>query len=163
MAGKRGPKPTPTKILRARGSWRGLRNPSEPQPTPGIGAPPTWLNREAKAEWRRVAKQLTQMGLAAKCDRAMLTIHCASWGEFHRAYKDLQASGQVAMTSNGNLIQHPLVAITKGFMERVEKSAAAFGFTPSARSRITVPISGEKEDDKRGKGKDRFFQAGQAG
>ncbi len=76
--GHRGPAPTPTEILRLRGSKRANRRTTEPKPERGIPSCPQHLGKTARAEWRRVTKPLDQMGVIAKIDRALLAAYCAS-------------------------------------------------------------------------------------
>ena len=77
--GKRGPKPTPTKILQNRGSWRGKKNPNEPRPelatveTP----PPSWLNPQAKEHWQEISEFLCVRGLLTVADRPALALLCS--------------------------------------------------------------------------------------
>ena len=60
--GKRGPRPTPTAVLRARGSRRADRNPDrlEPEPPPGPPECPAWLNADAKVVWDQMVALLSE-------------------------------------------------------------------------------------------------------
>ena len=66
--GKRGPPPTPTNVLKRRGSWRGNRNPGEPRPEPGRPRCPSWLGDYAKAAWRHLVPMLDRMAVLTKVD-----------------------------------------------------------------------------------------------
>jgi phage terminase small subunit len=74
--GRRGPLPEPDKLRLLRG------NPSKTPPRwqvkarPVAPTPPTWLDREARAEWRRVTPELERLGLLSHIDRGMLTLYC---------------------------------------------------------------------------------------
>ena len=70
--GRRGPAPLPTKTLELRRSWRAKKRRNEPKPPVEIPTCPSWLDREAKAEWQRVVPQLKRLGIIAKIDRACL-------------------------------------------------------------------------------------------
>ncbi len=64
--GARGPAPTPTKILEARGSWRAKARAGEltfPVERPEC---PAWLSTEARAEWDRVVERLEGAGVLAQ-------------------------------------------------------------------------------------------------
>src|SRR5262245_50932234 len=80
MAG-RGPAPTPTSVLEARGSWRAKTRAGEPRLPTERPSGPAWLSKEAQAEWRRVTRELLRMGVLAKADRAMLAEYCEAWSE----------------------------------------------------------------------------------
>ena len=60
----RGRKPTPTAIKELEGN-PGKRPLNEAEPKPAKKAPlcPKWLEPEAKKEWRRLSKQLEQIGV----------------------------------------------------------------------------------------------------
>ncbi|HJZ53977.1 MAG TPA: P27 family phage terminase small subunit, partial [Gemmataceae bacterium] len=74
--GARGPAPTPTKILKARGSWRGELNPREPRPEPGAPLCPKGFGKAEREVWRRVCRTLADMGLLTKADWAQLERYC---------------------------------------------------------------------------------------
>jgi P27 family predicted phage terminase small subunit len=48
-------------------------------------------------------------------------------------------SGLTAISSQGTRLIHPLVSIRNEAWRRVLKAAGEFGFTPSARTRVSVP------------------------
>jgi phage terminase small subunit len=56
--GLRGPQPTPTAILRARGSWLVNHRKDEPQPEKGGPPCPRWLNKDARKIWKALIPQL---------------------------------------------------------------------------------------------------------
>ena len=66
-----GPPPTPTnlKMLRGNPGKRKL-NTNEPDPPPAIPSCPSHLDKVAKREWRRISKELFEMGIISKLDRA---------------------------------------------------------------------------------------------
>ena len=61
--GRRGPPPTPTPMLKLRGSWRADVNRAEPQPEMGKPKCPDWIDVYAKAAWKQLVPQLEQMGV----------------------------------------------------------------------------------------------------
>ncbi len=153
----RGPAPTPTKILKARGSWRAQARKNEPELPVKSPTCPAWLAPEAKAEWRRQVKLLEQTKLIAEVDRAALTAYCEAWAEFVQASGELAALGSLTTeTESGYILPHPLVAIKNNAVERLTKIGAQFGFSPASRARLQTSGGEEKAKD----GKARFFQAG---
>jgi P27 family predicted phage terminase small subunit len=108
------------------------------------GAPtcPTWLGREAKAESRRVAKQLARAGLVQRVDLAALAAYCEAWGEFVQLRSDVDALRAAAADDPAGRTAEPvlkLVRLKNAAAERAVRMAAQFGFTPAARARITAP------------------------
>ena len=73
----RGRKPTPTAIKELEGN-PGKRKINEAEPKPEKKAPPCpkWLEPEAKKEWRRLSKQLEQIGVLTEVDQAAFASYC---------------------------------------------------------------------------------------
>ena len=67
----RGRKPTPTaiKLLEGNPGKRPL-NANEPKPEKKAPSCPKWLEPEAKTEWRRLAKQMEQIGILTQVEMA---------------------------------------------------------------------------------------------
>jgi phage terminase small subunit len=71
--GTRGPKRTPTKILKMRGSWRA--NAREGEPIPASKAPPCprWLTEKAeRSVWRTLVARLMALGIIGEIDQFAL-------------------------------------------------------------------------------------------
>jgi P27 family predicted phage terminase small subunit len=129
-------------------------NAGEPQPEPAIPSPPEFLSEDAKLEWERVSQQLFRLGLLSQLDRTSLAAYCQAYGRWKQAEaalaelarRDQLSHGLMIKTSNGNLIQNPLVGTANKAMAEMMKYAVEFGMTPSARSRIetSAPFNGGK-------------------
>lgn len=131
-----GPSPTPTPILKARGSWRAKERGGEPSPALETPSCPSWLKGESRREWQRQCAQLRRLGILAKCDRAMLAAYCAAWGEFVEAQAWVEENGFTAVSPNGCRILEPMVGVRNRAVERLIKLADRFGFSPAARARV---------------------------
>ena len=150
--GHRGPPPTPSNVLKLRGSWRGSRNPAEPTPEPGRPRCPKWLDPYAKAAWRRLVPQLEAMGVLTKADGHALSRYCVLWGRWRKAEEFLQSRGDsyLAKDSDGNvkgLRPYPQVRMAGQLAEQLLRLEQQFGLTPSARTRIEVPHQARQQDD----------------
>lgn len=74
---------TPGKIHEMRGTDRArVKKRGEIVLDSGRPNPPTWLLKEAKAEWRRLMKVSRYAAAIEKPDRAMLAIFCQLWARF---------------------------------------------------------------------------------
>ncbi len=157
--GKRGPKPTPTPILKARGSWRADGRADAGGPLFPVEAPvcPAWLGVEAKAEWKRVVKYLLDAGLLAKVNRATLTAYCDAWGRYVVAVWKLEETGGSVLRAKatGGLYQNPWLAIVRNERADAIRLAAEFGMTQASAGKVT-PAMPEQQDEPDGKG--RFFK-----
>ncbi len=151
----KGRKPTPTHLKLVRGN-PGNRpvNKREPKPGGGRPQPPDHLLKEAKLEWRRVAKLLHAIGVLTTLDRAAFAVYCQAYGRWVRAERALEAmavkepatQALLMKTKSGNLIQNPLVGTANKAMDVLLKAATELGMTPSVRSRIETPNSGSQKN-----------------
>lgn len=149
--GKRGPKKTPTHILKVRGSWRGDTRPNEPEAAPGVPDCPGWLQGEAKAEWERQVPDLCTRKLMSKSYRAALVMFCEAWGTYVECLADIAKGGLVYITDKGNEVQRPVVGVMHKAFDRAMKMGQQFGFSPSAKAGIQV------DEQEKPSGKSRFF------
>ena len=74
----RPPKPTALRETGPR-SHHKKKNRREPKPAKAIPPCPRELSKVAKREWRRVSKQLYDLGLLTHIDRAALAAYCQGW------------------------------------------------------------------------------------
>ena len=137
--GRRGPKPTPTAMLKLTGSWRADARKSEPKPKLGAPPMPTWLATEAKAEWKRVVPQLQKLGVITLIDRTALALYCQAWADYHDAVAVVKVEGKTFTTPTGYIAKNPLVTIMNKARAAVLRLAQDFGFTPSALARLGTP------------------------
>lgn len=160
--GRRGPAPTPSPILRLRGTLRNDRVRNEPAVPGGKPVCPTWIDDEAKAAWKQLLPLLTQMGVLTRIDRNALTRYCQLWSRWKKAELFIQKHGDTYPLKDDQgkikcLQQFPQVAIAHKLAAALTRLEQEFGMTPSARSRIQVP---EGLDASNRTDKARFFQAG---
>lgn len=147
--GKRGPRKTPTGILQLRGSWRagvGKRI-SEVKVKSEVPNPPAMLNREGKAEWKRVVKELDALGLIAKIDRAGLSILCNAWSDYVGARSQLKKlKDRIYENEKGEIKAHPFVKIMNDALTQWHRMCKEFGMAPASRAGL-APTSKPKAVD----------------
>lgn len=148
MAGRGpAPKPTPLKVLAGNPGHQKL-NRSEPKPRPVAPKCPSWLDKGARAEWRRIAPELERIGLLTTIDMAALAGYCQSYSTWKAATEALAEHGLTYTAANGNIRQRPEVTIASKALAEVRQFCQQFGLTPSARSRMMLPESyGAFSDD----------------
>ena len=158
--GLRGPKPTPTAIKQARGTFRPDRAAgSEARPT-GRPTCPAWLSKDAKREFRRVVKVLSGMGLIGTADSNALARYASTWVRWRQTVQMIEKAGEVVVyrdeQGKPKAVQPSAFnAIARGLAEQLDRLEQSFGMNPSARSRIEVapPAAPASEP------KNRFFDA----
>lgn len=134
--GRRGPRPTPTAILQARGSRRaGTRRADS---AAAIEAPvcPEWLRPEAKAEWKRIEPLLIEDGLLTRLDLAALACYCSTWADFVKARADLEKFGRT-ITDQYGVRTHPAWTQFVESARMVRLFIAEFGLSPASRRNVS--------------------------
>lgn len=153
------PKPTALKLVQGNPGRRPL-NKKEPKLAPATFRAPEYLSPDAKKEWRRVVNQMKTSGMITDLDLTALAAYCqvyADWVLAVRARNRIAASdpsggGIMVKTTNGNLVQNPLIGACNKTVLVLIRLAAELGITPSARSRIQA-IENDQEDEL-----DKFFR-----
>jgi P27 family predicted phage terminase small subunit len=142
----RKPKPTAIKELEGNPGKRPL-NKNEPKPVSKAPKCPTWLDNEAKKEWRRTAKQLEQLSILTEVDMAAFAGYCQAYARWKEAEEFLSKHGTIFKTPSGYIQQVPQVSIAQTYLKIMKDFCSEFGLTPAARSRISVSTAeGSYED-----------------
>ena len=131
----RKPKPTGLKVLEGNPGKRPI-NFAEPHPEKKLPDCPEWLENEAKAEWKRLAVSLYNLGLLTELDMAAFASYCQAYARWKEAEEFISQHGSIVKTKTGYWQQVPQVSIAQTYLKIMNKAAAEFGLTPSARSRI---------------------------
>lgn len=144
--GARGPAKTPTVLNDLRGN-PGKRGRNHGEPRPGGKTPPAprWMSAAAKREWRKLAPRLHQVGLLTEIDGLALAMLCEAVGQYVEGKEIVEREGAIAVSDQGNVYQHPAVALMKTARGEILKWAREFGMTPAARTRINVEVAEEKK------------------
>jgi len=141
---KPGPPPKPTKIKRLEGNPGCYPlNENEPEPTRGC-EPPEWMPPGALAEWGLVYPELDALGLITRVDRAALTCWCLAVDMLERATRQLVPTEEnpipeIQITTSGYEAVSGAELLRRQAMKDIRAFEQEFGFSPSARSRISVP------------------------
>jgi P27 family predicted phage terminase small subunit len=142
----RKPKPTALKLIQGNPGKRAI-NKQEPQPEKPVKvpSPPAELGKMAKAEWRRVAKELFDTGVLTRIDTKTLANYCQAYEDMKvarglLAKHNLQNPDAINLvkTMSGMVRTHPLVQQIRDNRKDMMAFAAEFGLTPSSRSRVTT-------------------------
>ncbi len=148
MSGPR-PQPIPLKLLRGNPGKQKLPGGAEVRPPRGVPRMPPWLIAEAKAEWKRITAPLEKLGLLTLVDGAALSAYCQCYGRWVAAEKLVTAKGLTLKAGQTGYRQiSPEVTVSLKYLTHLQALCAEFGFTPSSRSRMTLP--GEPSDDEMG-------------
>jgi P27 family predicted phage terminase small subunit len=142
----RKPKPTALKVLEGNPGKRPL-NDKEPQPERKAPRCPSWLEPEAKKEWKRMAKTLEAIGVLTQVDKAAFAGYCQAYARWKEAEEFLSKHGTIFKTPSGYIQQVPQVAIARNYLQIMKDFCSEFGLTPAARTRIKVDQEAVSSDD----------------
>ena len=142
----RTPKPTAIKQLEGNPGKRQL-NTYEPKPNQKVPTCPKWLDDEAKKEWKRLAKQMEQLGILTEVDMAAFAGYCQSYARWKEAEEFISKHGAIVKTPSGYWQQVPQVSIAQQYMKQMTKFCEQFGLTPASRSRIVTDKSDDSAED----------------
>lgn len=142
----RKPKPTALKVLEGNPGKRPL-NKFEPKPENKAPKCPTWLEKEAKKEWRRMSKVLEGLGVLTEVDAAAFAGYCQAYARWKEAEEFLSKHGTIFKTPSGYIQQVPQVSIAQTYLKIMKDFCSEFGLTPSSRSRISVNEKLGENDD----------------
>jgi P27 family predicted phage terminase small subunit len=154
--GRRGPPPTPTAVLKMRGSRRANNRAGEPAPPAEIPPRPAWLLPAAVEEWDRITPHLARLGILATIDLGVLATYCQCFAHWRAAEEWMQANGTVAvMRDDKGSIKWtapvPQFAIAQKALEKMMRAAAELGLSAASRARLSVkpPGSEDTEEEQR--------------
>ena len=84
------------------------------------------------------------VGLLTEVDLLLFEMMCVSLATGDEAMENVTKHGLIIKTTNGNIIQNPMMGIANRAYDRAMKIAVEFGMSPSARSRLQIEPA-EKE------------------
>ena len=141
--GKRGPKPTPTAVLKLRGSWRANLREGEPEMKNEDVPCPSWVRAEARQYWPDVCEMLAGMGVLNKRFIFSMGALVNTLAEY--VYFEEQITEETQPIVNG--MPNPLYGLRSKAREALKKSCADHGLTPSS---MTAIRSLKPEQEKKG-------------
>lgn len=132
--GKRGPRPTPTSVLKFRGSELMAKRGQEPQ---GSDAPPLMLpivsgDDRARFYFDRLIEDLRRLGVYAAEDYAAHNRWAQCMAEMERADAKCREEGLVIETAQGKW-QNPMKKVRDDAWAEASKIGKEFGLTPASR------------------------------
>jgi len=142
--GRRGPKPTPTAVLAARGSWRAKARPHEPKGVVCVPECPDWVTKNKHADGRKMfvelATQLAALGIMTENDTLTLALLCDSWVRYIEAKNRIDKEGMLLKSKKdgGGVYAHPLMGVMNSSWERILKGCQHFGLSPASRAGLTT-------------------------
>ena len=101
---------------------------------------PEHLSPAAKAEWKRIAGTLSQVGLLTQVDRATMAAYCQCYGRWVEAELKLTETPAILRLPSGYIQQSPWLTIAHKQLELMAKYMAELGLTPASRSPLAIQM-----------------------
>lgn len=95
-----------------------------------IPAPPSWLGKAAKEEWKRVLPDLIARKVITTTDLGALENYCVAMGNVRDMSRLVNRQGHMVAKK-----PHPLIRQVSIYLESSRRYAAELGLTPVARQR----------------------------
>lgn len=111
-------------------------------PVTAVPKAPSYLSKDAKAEWRRVAPILTdERKVLTIADLAALENYVIAVATMRQAHRELEASGLLIAGK-----RNPASTILLQAQQQQLRAAGELGLTPAARSRAVIAAGDDDED-----------------
>ena len=144
-----GRKPLPTEVKRIKGTLQKSRTQPEPQPEGTLAEPPAYMSQTAKEAWHYAIAH-APAGLLTALDGAVLERWANCAGMYREALGKINQAGVSAMlikAPNGTLRRSPLMDVIRDLASEMRGYEAEMGFTPAARTRVSVLPRATMEHD----------------
>jgi P27 family predicted phage terminase small subunit len=143
--GKRGPKPLPAAIKKARGTFQPCRAAKNGW-TPPVGSPslPTYLSDQARKIWRAHVAQLVEVGILTVADGDAFARYCAAEAQHRQAQRLVDEHGSLMFTPFGPKT-NPMIKVAREAREQATRIGSLFGLDPSCRVKLEVPKKPERD------------------
>lgn len=113
-------------------------------PVVTVPLPPTYLSKEAKAEWRKVAPILIlERKVLTVADMATLASYCIAAGMVIQLDREIQLNGTVLANGKRNPASTALIQT----MQMQLRAAGELGLTPASRSRASLSDAAADDED----------------
>jgi P27 family predicted phage terminase small subunit len=145
-----GRKPLPVVVKEIKGTLQKCRAPvREPKPTTPLCTPPDYMSDGAREAWNYAVAN-SPPGLLSALDGAVLERWANCCGMYRQALAKINQAGVNGMlikTPSGILRRSPLMDVIRDLALEMKGYEAEMGFTPAARSRISLPADTDKDND----------------
>lgn len=114
----------------------------------GVPAAPSWLDEIALEEYNRIVEIVLAAGESiALVDMAVLASYAQAYSDVVRLTEAVRVEGETLMNDKGTTYQNPRWAVLQAARNQLLSCASKLGFSPSDRSRITLPANTKKPNN----------------
>jgi P27 family predicted phage terminase small subunit len=138
-------KPTNLKLLEGNPGKRPI-NKNEVKPEIAIPKCPSWLDKEAKKEWKRISTQLYHLKLLTHIDLAGLASYCYYYSRWIGAAQNLIGEDEILISPKGGRYINPRINLISSYNKIMRDYLSKFGLTPSDRANLDMIMNDDDED-----------------
>lgn len=165
-AGSRGPRKTPTALLKATGAGNDKRRQGlfqEPIPLLGVPAIPAHVEKlmteKAREHWDAVSVVLDRMGVLGDIDAHVIARYCITFANWYDCQLFINENGQTyesEASHGGSTVYkpYPEAAMAAKYGEQMLKVEREFGMTASSRASVDV----QKQNNKLVSSAEKYLQ-----
>ncbi|GAA6817823.1 phage terminase small subunit P27 family [Helicobacter pylori] len=107
--------------------------------------PPSWLDKTAKQEYKRVIPLLSELPIAA-LDLALVCAYCQAFSDYINATKRMNNDDPIIETDRGTKLNQNH-AIKRDALSQMNSIAPKIGMSIDSRMKIFTPKAEKKNDD----------------
>ncbi len=144
----KGRKKKPTELKKLEGTYQSCReldNQFSPEKTEEIPTPMNLLNERALKEWGVVTSELESKNMLYGVDLSLLAAYCNEMATYWECQEVIRNEGYFDVSPNGLKVKKQEISTGRDALDRAIKLATQFGFTPSARTKISMPKQQPKD------------------
>jgi P27 family predicted phage terminase small subunit len=123
----------------------------QPSQLAAIPAAPAELNPRGQEAWYVAVGELQKLGMLHAVDLPLLQAYCRELQRMHEADYYVRTQGTVLKAKNKGgseyYLKNPWLGIYNDALGQANRLATQFGFTPSARTRISAPTTEKPKAD----------------
>ncbi len=103
---------------------------------------PSWLDKDAKAEWRRIVKALSDLDLLKATDVGVLASYCIAYSRWVAAERKIAAEGTVIKMTGSQgqekWVKHPALMVSSEAQKQMLRAGSLLGLNPVDRNKISA-------------------------
>ena len=145
-----GRKPVPTELKKLRGTVNVTREKArkaEPKVDTKRPRRPTWLDKRAKAEWKRLCDILEGMAILSTAYAPALEAICDAYSKWRQSEEMVAKMGHAIVTRNSKgeveVRRNPFTVEMHKHKDAYVRLLSEFGLTPSTKTRVSTEKDNE--------------------
>ena len=107
-----------------------------------VGKPPTWLDKDAKREYKRIVAALADLDMLRATDVGVLSSYAVAYSRWVASEKKIAADGTVIKVTGSQgqekFIKHPALLVSSESQKQMLRAGSLLGLNPVDRTKISA-------------------------